>query len=476
MLSINTNLSSLIAQNSLKMSTLKLNQAVERMSTGYKINGAKDNAANYSIATNMTTKIGAYQVAEDNCAMGLDMLTTANESLNLISDKLSRLRALAEQAANGTYGAQSLKAINSEANALVDEIERIYSTAEYNGIKLFNEDSSAPQEPVWRDTTGMIDFSDVMYDSSINSGTYVISTAAELEELANLQEQGAIDEQFEFILGCDIDMNDIDYFEGIGTEDNPFYASFDGNGYVISNLNLDTATIASLFPYLGGTVSNLGLENVHLIGVNYAGGIAGILNGSVTNCYVTGIVGARGTYGAISAINEGSAEITHCYHDTNAPFYGLSSKTFIPCEPFTFEPHDIIPDIDMDLPITNIALQVGANAGTSSIIDVDTIFNLNVSELRQIGQDVSYLNIIDGFIQQVSAKQTEFGAAQNRLESALDEISTHYENLVSSRSTLKDADIAKVSSEYIKQQILQQASSTLLSTANQTPALALQLL
>ena len=76
----------------------------------------------------------------------------------------------------------------------------------------------------------------------------------------------------------------------------------------------------------------------------------------------------------------------------------------------------------------------------------------------------------------MSAKQTEFGAAQNRLESALEEISTHYENLSSSRSTLKDADIAKVSSEYIKQQILQQASATLLATANQSPALALQLL
>ena len=87
MLSINTNLPSIIAQSSLKNSTLKLNQAVERMSTGFKINHASDNAANYSISTNMTTKIGAYQVAEDNVAMGLDLLSTANGSLDLISDK-----------------------------------------------------------------------------------------------------------------------------------------------------------------------------------------------------------------------------------------------------------------------------------------------------------------------------------------------------------------------------------------------------
>ena len=92
------------------------------MSTGFKINHAKDNAANYSISTNMTTKIGAYQVAEDNAAMGLDMVTTASEALSLIERKLSRLRELAVQSSNGTYGSASQKAINAEAKAIVDEV------------------------------------------------------------------------------------------------------------------------------------------------------------------------------------------------------------------------------------------------------------------------------------------------------------------------------------------------------------------
>ena len=76
----------------------------------------------------------------------------------------------------------------------------------------------------------------------------------------------------------------------------------------------------------------------------------------------------------------------------------------------------------------------------------------------------------------VIAKQTYYGSIQNRLESALDEITIQYENLVSSRSTIRDADIAEVSSHYIQQQILQQASATLLSTANQSPSIALQLI
>ena len=119
MITLNTNLASMIVQSNLQKSTNALNTAIERMTSGYKINGAKDNAANYSITTNMSTKIGAYQVAEDNVAMCLDLLSTASENLDLISDKLSRIRALAVQSVNGTYGKNSISAINQEAVALV---------------------------------------------------------------------------------------------------------------------------------------------------------------------------------------------------------------------------------------------------------------------------------------------------------------------------------------------------------------------
>ena len=105
MLSINTNLSSLIAQTSLSKSTNSLNQAIERMTTGYKINHAKDNAANYSIATNLSSKISSYEVASDNCAMGMDLVTTASDTISLMQGYGDRLRALAIQARNGTYGA-----------------------------------------------------------------------------------------------------------------------------------------------------------------------------------------------------------------------------------------------------------------------------------------------------------------------------------------------------------------------------------
>ena len=634
MLSINTNLSSLITQNSLKNSTLKLNQAVERMTTGYKVNHAKDNAANYSIATDMTTKIGAYRVAEDNCAMGLDLLNTANESLNLISDKLARLRALSEQAANGTYGKPSLGAINSEANALIDEIERSYSTTKYNGINLFGKTGGTfIKEIACRDTSQMTSLACTDDTTSINSGTYSIATAEELAKLAQMANSGLINGG-EFVLANNIDLSKYSSGEGwtpIGTSRHEFTGVFDGNGFIISNLYInrpDDNTLGLFGQASASEIKNLGITNINITAAATCGAIAGAIynnsniincysdgkinaldsvgglagdgtcnvadsysgvnitgrsylggiygkaeDNSIINCYTTGdikgeegnngstfIGGIIGGAGSTSSIQNcystsnvtgnnyvgglagGCSTISNSYHTGNVIGYSyigalaggsnliensysiggdvmldqsgfiltgnycqiqnsyFASDTIIngnrhsdyikwtsadaPTEDlFLTEPLPFIYDYGKAKNTvsyssnTNLNLQVGINSSDWSQISANTAFACNVSILRGIGIDhYDYINEIDELITNLSAKQTELGAAQNRLESALEEISTKYENLSSSRSTLKDADIAKVSSEYIKQQILQQASATLLATANQSPALALQLL
>ena len=125
-----------------------------------------------------------------------------------------------------------------------------------------------------------------------------------------------------------------------------------------------------------------------------------------------------------------------------------------------------------------INLQVGSTADWSSRVSFDIGFNLlSLDNLRTIGlEDSNHLNTIDTILHSVADKQTYLGSAASRINSVLDEINIQYENLVSSRSTLRDADVAKVSASYIQQQILQQASATLLATANQSPSIALQLI
>ena len=286
-LTINTNMSSLVAQSNLSKATSSLNKAIERMTTGYKINHAADNAAGYSIATNWETQLGSLDVAADNAATGADMLTTLEDTYSLLTSHLQRVRDLTEQAANGTYGSQSLKAIQSEITARLEEIDRISANCEFNGLK--------------------------MMDGS---------------------------------------MGEIALQVGL-------YSSADSQ-IVLSEDLFKQADIATLFG-----------DDIETIAQNCSG------------------IGADGTI----------------------------------------------------------------QGGQSAMLDK-----------------------IDEVITEISGRVTTLGAAQNRIDSAIESIDVQSENITSSLSTLRDADIAEESSNYIQSQILQQAAATLLATANQTPSIALNLL
>ena len=281
-LTINTNLGSLIVQRNLDEATQALNKSIERMTTGYKINSAADDAAGYAVATRMDTQLSSINVAQDNVAIGSSLLSTAESNYDLITTHLQRIRDLTEQAANGTYDEDSINAIKAEVEARMAEIDRIAASTDYNGIKLMD-------------------------------GT----------------QAGGINLQ----VGIDSSAN--------------------------SKLELD----GSLF----------------------------------ADAHVSVLTGTG--YGAF--------------------------------------------------------LDYYSAGGT----DYDTA-----------------LDAIDLALNKVTNIQTKIGANQNRLESAADALDVQYSNVTSSLSTIKDADIAEESSNYIKAQILQQASASLLATANQTPSIALNLI
>lgn len=113
-ITINTNLASLTAQRNLSAATTGMNTAMERLSTGYRINSGKDDAAGSAVSTLMEAQISGYDVAESNATMGLSLLDTAEGVLDIVSDYLQRIRDLTEQAANGTYGTSSMQAIRTE--------------------------------------------------------------------------------------------------------------------------------------------------------------------------------------------------------------------------------------------------------------------------------------------------------------------------------------------------------------------------
>lgn len=351
-LTINTNISSIIAQRSLNSATNNLNQSIERMSTGYKINHAKDNAAGYSISNRWETQLGSLDVAADNAATGSDMLTSAEQSYGLVSDHLQRIRDLTEQAANGTYASASLQAIQSEIEARLDEITRVASNAEFNGIKLM-----------------------AYVSDGVPSGVGITEAGVNLQ------------------VGLYADKHSV--------------------------INLDTdlfrsATVSGLFTKLAkaGTSSN-----------------------SETPATLDEMIkqASKGTMTSLEA--------------------GIADENFN---------------------------KIFAAACSSLIYDTTTGDYMLASDGKNVGAKTAFgakemLGFLDAAIDDVSSRVTRIGAAQNRVESAMTALDVQSQNLTSSLSTLRDTDVADESSKYIQSQILQQASATLLATANQTPSIALNL-
>ncbi len=135
---VNTNMSSLKTQNNLNNATNALNTALERMSTGSKINSAKDDAAGLYVATNLSKQISGSKIAQSNVETGNNVLSTVEGNLDVILDNLNRIRDLTVQASNGVYDEDSQKAMSDEVAARMDEITRISNSAEFNGMKLIN--------------------------------------------------------------------------------------------------------------------------------------------------------------------------------------------------------------------------------------------------------------------------------------------------------------------------------------------------
>ena len=133
---VNTNISALKTRTNLNNATNSLNQALERMSTGYKINSAKDDAAGLYVATGLETQIRGSKVALNNISTGNNVLQTVEGDLDAILDNLNRIRDLATQAANSVYDTDAMNAMKQETDARIAEIERISLASNFNGLQL----------------------------------------------------------------------------------------------------------------------------------------------------------------------------------------------------------------------------------------------------------------------------------------------------------------------------------------------------
>jgi len=177
-LTINTNLASMLVQRNMNSATTALNTAIQRMTTGYRINSAKDDAAGMAVSVKLNTQLGAYDVASQNVQMGSALLTTAEENDNLVLGHLQRIRDLAEQAANGVYADDSKSAIAAEIDARIAEINRLTNSVEFNGKKLMDGTAGTVKIQVGIDGTAnsQIDISGALFSTATTGDTMLGAT------------------------------------------------------------------------------------------------------------------------------------------------------------------------------------------------------------------------------------------------------------------------------------------------------------
>lgn len=190
---VQTNVPSLIAQNNMTTATNKMNQAMERMTTGYKINSAKDDAAGLYVATSLDKNIRGSKIAQQNVQMGNDMISVAEGDLSGIQDNLLRIRDLALTAANGIYDQASINALKAEVEARVAEIDRMSAVSEYNGKKLLDGTVTKVSLQVGANATtnDVIEIEDIFGKSTASAlgvATDTIATAFVPDNITGLQD------------------------------------------------------------------------------------------------------------------------------------------------------------------------------------------------------------------------------------------------------------------------------------------------
>ncbi|WKY57382.1 flagellin [Vibrio sp. SNU_ST1] len=374
-ITVNTNVSALVAQRNLSNANNMLNQSLERLASGSRINSAKDDAAGLQISNRLEAQMSGIDVAVRNANDGISIMQTAEGAMNETTNIMQRMRDLSLQATNGSNSQSERMAIQEEVTALNDELNRIAETTSFGGKKLLN--------------------------GSFGSSSFQIG--------------GSSGEAVQIGL------------KNMRTDD----INMGGFSYVANGMASDSWEVKSNQTDMTMAFTDR-FGQPQEININAKAGddieeLATYINGQ------TDLVSA-------SVNDDGQLQIYMSGEDTAGTISFSGS----------------------------LASELSMSAGYYESVD-----DINVTDVGGAQRAVS---ILDTAMKYVDSHRSELGAMQNRFDHAINNLENVHENLGASNSRIKDTDYAKETTQMLKQQILQQVSTTILAQAKQAPNLALTLL
>ncbi|HPA15584.1 MAG TPA: flagellin [Desulfobacterales bacterium] len=472
-LTINTNVASLNAQRNLGGTQSTLNRSIQRLSSGLRINSAKDDAAGLAISDRMTTQIRGLNQAVRNANDGISLAQTAEGALAESTNILQRIRELAVQSANDTNTASDRASLQAEVAQLQDEIDRIAMTTQFNGQRILDGSFSGATFQVGANAGQTITFAiSSAKASSIGSiaeetGTEVANAAAtnitiaigggaatSIASSANFAVSGDSYRGATSAYAKAAAINDAgisDLSATASTTGTVTAGTIGGTALDTYNLSINGVAIYTEVDAAAGLALNDVRDAINLHS-NVTGVIATTNGGDIT------LTAADGCDILVTESGTGWTAGTDGISVTGSAFADQLRGTI------TLSATD---NIDLEGTVANIGFTGDVAKDTSGVdsIDISTVAGSNTAIKR-----------CDAAITSIDNIRAGLGAVQNRFESTISNLQSVSENLSAARSRILDADFAEEIASLTKAQIMQQAGTAMLAQANQLPQTVLSLL
>jgi flagellin len=475
-LTVNTNVSSLNAQRNLNASQASLTTSMQRLSSGLRINSAKDDAAGLSISERFSAQIRGNDQAARNANDGISLSQTAEGDLDQIGANLQRIRELAVQSANATNSASDHAAIDGEVQSLIAEIDRVASNSSFNGTKLLDGSFTAKDFQVGANATA----ADKITINSISSAR---TSALGQFNGFNQQSLGAITNGAASALTATLaGPGTVVALGTVATDGKAIAAAINNSG--IQGLTATAAATSAngangvATTTTGGTLS-FTLNNVTI-------NVTASLTQATTQANTLAAINAQSANTGVTAVDDGSGLTLTAADGRNITASAITLGTAVATTAADLGLTGIIGAT------TSSAVTATYAAPSGTAVTAITIAGAGVASgalaVGQTGTAVSATNVltaanaqsalatIDAAISSVNTSRASLGSYQNRFESTIASLQTTNENLNASRGRIKDADFAKETSNLSRAQVLQQAGTAMLAQANQSAQGVLSLL
>ena len=497
-ITINTNVASLNAQRNLSASQTNLAKSMQRLSSGLRINSAKDDAAGLAISDRMTSQIRGLNQATRNANDGISLAQTAEGAMQESTNILQRMRELAVQSANDTNSASDRASLQSEVDQLKQELTRIAETTTFNGKKLLDGSMISAQFQVGANAGETISFgigsarsTDLGNHSLTTNNDQAGATYRGIEvatEAAAASAANGVGAQTLTVVGKE-GSSTVDVTAGDSAAKIAEAVNTKSGETGVTATAKTTATLSGLSAD-GSVTLNLQGTNTTAIGITATvlssdlSNLASAINEQAGNTGITATLsddkksitleqsagydikvsdfshGAGAGTIALTGSETGAQTLTHGTTDSSTVGGQVSfssSASF---------------NVTSDKAAADGSLFATAAAGAN----VSTLQSINTLDITSVDGSSKAIEAVDGALMQIDNMRGDLGAVQNRFESTIANLQNISENISAARSRILDADIAQETSKMTSQNILQQAGVSILAQANQAPQLALSLL